>query len=218
MAVVLVAALVLTGIGVGTYFLTRSLAPGASTDTAAGELRTVRTSVLTFPVPADWEADPEPMPTVVLGVPLEGVTYGPAYECGGNGYFRGVAGAAFLGGELPAGDVAAAFGEETGNSYYTLSDGSPPDVEVGEARPRVVGGVDGQLVEVTSRTAADDGCLATTGTVLVLALPATDLTGAPGTAVLIVNGDVEGGPGSAPPVPARATLEAMIDGARLSGI
>jgi hypothetical protein len=73
-------------------------------------------------------------------------------------------------------------------------------------------------VEATVTVPVDDGCLATGGTILVLAVPTTGDGGVPGTAVLVVNGDTVGGPASAPPVPDRAALDAMVASARLPTI
>lgn len=217
-ALVLVGALVLAGLGVGTFLLVRTTAGSgaAPPDDVPATFRTVTTGPLGFAVPPDWVDDADPAPYVVLGAELEGVTYGPRYDCDGRSYFRGVAGAAFVEGERPAEDVAEAFGRETGRSFYQ-SDTAEADVSLAAPRPVDVDGLPGQLVEVTA-VAPDDGCLATDGTVLVLAVPTTGNGGVPGTAVLIVNGDVAGGPPSAPPVPDRATLDAMVTSARLPSI
>jgi hypothetical protein len=86
-------------------------------------------------------------------------------------------------------------------------------VRVAAPRPVDVGGTPGQLAEVTVTTPVDDGCLATGGTILVLAVPA-----AGGSSVLVVNGDTAGGPVDAPPVPPRGVLDAMIASARPVGI
>lgn len=216
-ALVLVGVLVLAGLGVGTFLLVRTT---TSTPPAPGpvpaDLRTVSAGALSFGVPPGWEDAPIDQPPTVLGAELSGVTFGPAYDCGGRTYYRGVTGVAFAEGERPAQDVAAAFGREAGRQYYQTTT-AEADVRLAAPRSVDVDRTGGQLVEATT-TVADDGCLATTGTVLVLAVPATGPGGVPGTAVLIVNGDTAGGPPSAPPVPDRATLDAMIASARLPTI
>jgi hypothetical protein len=207
---------VLAGLGVGTFLLVRTATTtGTDGPTVPADFRTVATSALTFAVPPGWEDSIDSAPTLVLGAELAGLTYGPAYPCGGGTYFRGVVGAAFVEGERPPAAVAETFGRETGRRFYGSA--GEPDVALSAPRPVDVGGTTGQLVEATITVPIDDGCLATGGTILVLAVP-TSGGGAPGTAVLVVNGDTVGGPTSAPPIPDRTALDAMIASARLPTI
>lgn len=210
----MVGVLALAALGVGAFLVVRDTTQAA----APVDLRPVEGTALDFAVPPDWQPAPDAEPTLILGVPLDGVTYGPAYECGGDQYWRGLAASAFVPGEQPPEAVAAALAQETGVGYYTLADGTAPEVQVGPPGPIEVTGTEGVLVEATSRAADPDGCLAAVGTVFVLAVPTTGPDGQPGTAVLLVNGDVEGGPPTAPPSPDRATLEAMVASARLPTI
>ncbi|MBW0119611.1 hypothetical protein I4J48_30655, partial [Pseudonocardia sp. KRD-169] len=204
----------LAALGVGGYFLIDLTSSGGATVPA--DFRRITTSTLTYAVPPDWSDSPDA--GSVLGAPLEGRADAPGYLCGENQYFRGIIASSFVPGERPADAVATAFARETGSSYYRSSDGGTPDVQVSAPRPFEAGGVPGQLVEATSRTPTDDGCLATAGTVLLLALPTTGPDGSPGTAVLIVNGDTAGGPADAPPLADRATLDAVLASARLPTI
>ncbi|QJY47273.1 hypothetical protein [Pseudonocardia broussonetiae] len=211
-ALVVVGVLLLAALGVGGYLLlTRTTGTVVPAD-----FRPITTATLSYSVPPDWldSADAGS----VLGAPLEGRADAPGYECDGNQYYRGVVASAFVPGERPAAAVASAFARETGSSFYVSAAGASPDVQVSDARPFEVDGVPGQLVEATSRTPTDDGCLATEGTVLILAVPTTGPDGAPGTAVLVVNGDTTGGPSTAPPVPDRSTLEAVLASARLPSV
>ncbi|WP_218597619.1 hypothetical protein, partial [Pseudonocardia oceani] len=210
--VVVVGVLLLAALGVGGYLLLNR-----ATGTAVpADFRPITTATLSYSVPPDWVDSANS--GSVLGAPLEGRADAPGYECDGNQYYRGVIASAFVPGERPAAAVAAAFARETGSSFYVSAAGAPPQVEVSDARPFEVDGVPGQLVEATSRTPTDDGCLATVGTVLILAVPTTGPDGAPGTAVLVVNGDTTGGPSTAPPSPDRSTLEAVLASVRLPSV
>jgi hypothetical protein len=210
-ALVLVGLLVLAGLGVGAFLLVRATTTGGGPADPPVALRDVTAGGLTFGVPDGWT--PETSPGVTLaGLPVEGAHNGPAYECGGQTYLRGFTATLSVGLELPPGLTAEQLAQLAGTSFYSPADGAPVDVRVSDARAVDVGGVRGQLAEATV-TVPDDGCLATGGTVLVLAVPV-----AGGTSVLVVNGDTAGGPPDAPPVPARATLDAMVASARPAGI
>jgi hypothetical protein len=211
-ALVLVGLLVLAGLGVGAFLLVRATTGGGTGPGGApAALRDVTAAGLTFGVPLDWAPDPSPQVTIA-GLPVEGAHTGPGYECGGQPYLRGFTAALRVGLELPPDLTAEQLAQLAGTSFYTPGDGTPADVRVSDARAVDIGGVQGQLAEATV-TVPDDGCLATGGTVLVLAVPV-----AGGTSVLVVNGDTTGGPPDAPPVPARATLDAMVASARPAGI
>jgi len=213
-ALVVVGVLVLAGLGVGAYLLvntTSSAAPAVPAD-----FRTVTTPTLIYAVPPGWLDSANVLS--LLGAPLEGRADAPGYTCADAPYFRGLAASTFVTGERPAGSVATALAREAGRAFYQSATGAAPDVEVSAPRPFDVAGAEGQLVEATARTPVDDGCLATTGTVLLLAVSTTGPEGARGTAVLLVNGDTAGGPPSAPPLPDRATLDAVLASARLPSI
>jgi hypothetical protein len=205
-ALVVVGLLVLGALGVGAFLLVRTTAAGPTV-----ALRDVTGAGLVFGVPEDWTPAPA-ADASVAGVPVEAAHYGPRYECGGSTFFRGFAAALSAPGLTP--DVAAReLGGLAGTSFYTPTGGVPAEVRVGAPRPVDVGGTPGQLAEATITTPVDDGCLATGGTILVLAVPATG-----GSSVLVVNGDTAGGPADAPPVPPRGVLDAMIASARPVGI
>ncbi|MBW0113612.1 hypothetical protein I4I84_33420, partial [Pseudonocardia sp. KRD-182] len=211
-ALVVVGVLLLAALGVGGYLLLNR----ATGTVVPADFRPITTATLSYSVPPDWVDSANS--GSVLGAPLEGRADAPGYECDGNQYYRGVIASAFVPGERPAAAVAAAFARETGSSFYVSAAGAPPQVEVSDARSFEVDGVPGQLVEATSRTPTDDGCLATEGTVLILAVPTAGPDGAPGTAVLVVNGDTTGGPSTAPPSPDRSTLEAVLASVRLPSV
>jgi len=213
-ALIAVGVLLLAALGVGGYLLVRDTTAGPAAVPA--DFRPITTSTLTYAVPPGWTDSPNALS--VLGAPFEGRADAPGYTCEDAQYFRGLAASAFVPGERPAAAVAGAFARETGRVFYLSADGGIPDVQVSDARPLDVGGVEGQVVEATSRTPTDDGCLATSGVVLLLAVPTTGPDGAPGTAVLVVNGDTAGGPATAPPLIDRATLDAVLNSARLPSI
>lgn len=208
MALFAVVAIVLGGLGVGTFLLVRG---GPTTASTPANFQTIRTPFLVYAVPPDWNtaAPAQTLP----GAEFVGAADAPGYECGGERYLRGSATSALIDTMQPAEDVAAAFARALGGGYYTSNSSAPPEVIVGPGRAVDVAGARGTLVEATIRTPADDGCLATRGTLLVLALPAGGPSGN-ATALLVVNGDTAGGP-AAPPVPTRETLDAIIDSARL---
>ncbi len=218
----LVGALVLAGLGVGAFLLVRATQGPGTTDgpgAVAGpgvpavpvppDFRQVTAAGLTWSVPPDWT--PGTPGGSVAGVPLEGVFNGAPYECGGNPYLRGFTAVALVGAGVPPATAATQVAQEAGASFYQPTDGVPADVSTTAPRAVDAGGAPAQLVEATVRV-SDDGCLATGGVLLVLAVPVAE-----GTAVLVVNGDTDGGPASAPPVPDRATLDAMIASARPAG-
>jgi hypothetical protein len=205
---VAVGAVVLAGLGVGGYLLIGSRTGAAG----AGPVALIQTPVLSYDVPADWTQGGDPL-TNPFGLDFTGVARGPEYSCGGRSFVRGIVASAVLPGTVALTSVPA-LTQGLAQALYTPPDGSRPDVTAGAARPIDVGGVQGSLVEATARTATDDGCLATAGTVLVLAVPTTGTDGKPAMAVLLVNGDDAGGPPDAPPSPSRATLDAIVASAR----
>lgn len=211
MALFAVVAIVLSGLGIGTFLLVRDSPTTASTP---ANFQTVRTPFLIYAVPPDWNTAAPP-PTI-LGAGFVAAADAPGYECGGQRYLRGIATSALVETTLPAADVAATFARALGGGYYTSNSGAAPDVIVSPALAVDVAGVPGTLVEATIRTPADDGCLATGATMLVLALPAAGPSGS-ATALLVVNGDTAGGP-AVSPAPTRDTLDAIVNSARLATI
>lgn len=212
-ALLAVGVLLLAALGVGGYLLVTRTSDGPA---VPADFRPVTTPTLGYAVPPGWQDSA--VAGSVLGAPLEGRVDAPGYECGDGRYLRGMVASAFVPGERPAAAVATAFARETGSAFYSTAGGALPEVRVSDARPVDVGGAPGRLVEATTRTPVDDGCLATAGTVLLLAVPTTGPDGSPGTAVLIVNGDTAGGPADAPAIPDRATLDAVLASARLPSI
>jgi len=203
--------IVLTGLGIGTFLLVHG---GPATAPTPANFQTVRTPFLTYAVPPDW--DTANAPQIFLGAEFIAVADAPGYECGGQRYLRGSATSALVETTRPAADMAYAFARGLGDGFYTSNSGMPPEVIVSLARAVDVAGAPGTLVEATIRTPADDGCLATEGTVLVLALPAAGPSGN-ATALFVVNGDTAGGPAT-PPVLTRETLDAIVHSARLTTI
>ncbi|MFC5993150.1 hypothetical protein ACFQE5_02870, partial [Pseudonocardia hispaniensis] len=201
-AVLAVIAVVLTGLGVGGYLLLR----GGGTETTPADFQPIRTPTLVYAVPPDWTTTPQGGFPGTFGVTFQGVAEGPGYSCKGADYARGTVSSTLVadGSVVPV-EVAQAFAETLGERYYTAVDRTPPRVVVGAPERLEVDGVPATLVEATATTPSDDGCLATTGTVLVLAVPTTSRAGDRAVAVLVVNGDVTGGPAD-PPSPDRTTL------------
>jgi hypothetical protein len=172
----------------------------------------IQTPTLSYDVPADWTQGGEPL-TNPFGLTFSGVARGPEYDCGGRSFVRGIVASAVLPGTVSLASLPA-LTQGLAEAFYTPPDGSRPDVSASNGQTVDVGGVQGNLVEATARTATDDGCLATEGTVLVLAVPTTGSDGRPAMALLVVNGDDAGGPANAPPSPSRATLDAIVASAR----
>lgn len=198
---------VLLGVGVGALLLTRD---GA--DAPAG-FREISTPHLTYAVPDDWaDGSSSDSPPEVLGVPFSGIAEAPGYDCGGNRYLRGIVGSALVDRPAPPRAVAEAVARDLGAAFYSTADG-PGRVRISDSTDTAVGGARGVLVRANITAPADDGCLATDGVLLVLAVPA----GGGEIAVLVVNGDVTGGPDT-PPSPDAATLQAIVDSARLPAV
>lgn len=218
-ALVLAGTIVLAGLGVGTFLAVRG-ATGAPGSIAGAEppvsFRDVRTPFLSYAVPSDWDVAGNVEDPTALGLAFTGTAAGAAYDCAGESYLRGVVSSTLVPDASPPAEIAGVFARELGRSYYS-GDAGEPEVTVRTPRVVDVGGVTGSVVEATVRTATDDGCLATEGTVLVLAVPAAGPDGAPSTALLMVNGDVSGGPAE-PASPDRTTLDAIVGSARLASI
>lgn len=207
-AALVVAGVVLLGVlGIGFLVLVQRPSPVSTAD-----FQTIRTDVLTYGVPPDWVIGPVGAPSV-LGVEFTGTAAAAPYECDGRSFLRGVVTSALAPEQGPPAGVAATFARALGTAYYGSSADVPPEVTLSDPRTVDVGGASATRIEATVRTVADDGCLATEGRLIVLAFP----LGASGTALLVVNGDVAGGPAE-PPSPDPAVLEAIARSARLNGI
>lgn len=211
-ALILICLLVAVGLGTTTVLLLRQVAAGPPGTTSVAAVQTVRGPALTYQVPGDWTVAEQAGPEPDGGIALTGVADGPRYECGSADFVRGLAGTLVVPSGPDPGELASTVARDFATSGYQVN--GPPEVQVGSPTPRDVGGLDGVLVEATVVASSSDGCLATDGVVLALAVPLPD--GA-STAVLLVNGDLAGGPAE-PPSPQRADLDAIVDSARPTGI
>ena len=177
---------------------------------------TVTTPFLSYVPPPGWSAAPADAEAAVDAPSLTGVVHGPGYTCGGEQYLRGFAAAALLPTDASAGpaDRGERVARWFADTAYAAPDGTPPEVAVAPPRPVRVAGrggpVDGTVTEATVRAPGGRGdCAATGGTVFALAAPVSG-----GAAVLLVAGDVEGGP-TQPATPDRAVLDTVLAGVRL---
>jgi hypothetical protein len=160
---------------------------------------------LLYEVPPDWEPIPggsfrsKSMPDITL--------YGPAsltsYQCEGNGYSRGGIGA----GVVPKSDaatVATTLAKGFGEEFYSSG---TAQVETSSPKQVTVNGIAGVQVDGVVTTTGN-ACLATKGKVSVLVIP-----GPVEYQVLVVNGDLAGGPATPPP-PAEDDLRKIVTSAR----
>lgn len=177
---------------------------------------TVTTPFLSYVPPPGWSASPADTDAAVDAPSLTGVAHGPGYACDGEQYLRGFAAAALLPTDASAGpaDRGERVARWFADTAYAAPDGTPPEVAVAPPRPVRVAGpdgpVDGTVTEATVRAPGGRGdCAATGGTVLALAAPVSG-----GAAVLLVAGDIEGGP-EQPATPDRAALDTVLAGVRL---
>ncbi|MCS7482691.1 hypothetical protein ACFFQW_46330 [Umezawaea endophytica] len=228
--IVAVVVLVLAAGGATTYFLTResddqavttstskSAPPTSSAPTSSSKAAQTcephATGWTCLPVPAlsysydtpeAWKASKAT--GLVEGLPdlrLTGVaTYGE-YDCGGKGYNRGNTGGAVVK-QDDAGALAKDVAAKLSAQYYKSGTAT---VAVGEPRDVTVPGTKVTGVQVDSViTTTGNECLASKGAIKVLVL-----RGDNGLHLFMTNGDLEGGPASAPkPVP-DADLQAMVD-------
>jgi hypothetical protein len=197
--------LALAAIGGGAWFLAGAL----TGPTVPAGYRPVDTPYLTYAVPGDWT----PLDDVAargLGVAFTGGADAPGYVCRGDPYKRGTATSALVRSPDDPATLARRFAAEFGRSFYTSTAGRGPRVEVSEPRTVGIGDATGAVVEAVSSTPVDDGCLATGGRTLVLAVPVP----AGGTALLVANADTVGGPATPPLVPPE-TLEDIVGTAAL---
>jgi hypothetical protein len=170
---------------------------------------------LTYQIPpAGWSAMPHlgPAGTVDLA---QGATTGP-YTCGSPPqlYDRGILGS----GSAPRSDprtLATAIAEQAATAYYTPQGGPAPQVK--PAAPTTVlvrapsgGTVTGAVVRAVATRPAGP-CVAGSGSVFVLVLALSDRDG-----VLVVNGDLAGGPADPPP-PGQSLLRTIVGTAQPIG-
>lgn len=207
----LVGALALVGLGVGVVLLIGELRPGGSAN-----LADIRTDTLTYGAPEEWIRDDTPL-NDSLGLQYAGVARAPGYDCGGGSYLRGLVASSVLPGAHPADAVATTIASTLATDYYTQGDGATPTVTLGPTRTVDVSGTPSTLAEADVETTVGDGCLATSGVVLVLAVPITGADGTEAVALLVVNGDTAGGPDTTPAVE-RSVLDAIVASARLTAI
>lgn len=207
-ALVLVGALVLAGLGVGAFLLVRATIAGGAAVPA--DFRRTTAAGLTFSVPPEWTPAPG-SGVAVAGTDLQGVQNGDPYACGGGDYVRVISGVALLAAGVPPAAAAEQVAREAGAVLYRTSAGELAQVSTATPRAVDAGGAPAQLVEAHVR-ASPDPCLASEGLLLVLAVPVAE-----GTAVLVVSGDSAGGPAGAPAVPDREELDAVIASARPGG-
>ena len=208
LALVLVGALVLAGLGVGAFLLVRATIAGG--DAVPADFRRTTAAGLTFSVPPEWTPSPGSGLTVA-GAAVQGVQNGDPYACGGAEYVRVFSGVALLAAGVPPAAAAEQVAREAGAVLYRTGAGELAQVSTGAPRAVDAGGAPAQLVEARVR-ASPDPCLASEGLLLVLAVPVAE-----GTAVLVVSADSAGGPAGAPAVPGRAELDAVIASARPGG-
>jgi hypothetical protein len=225
-----VVVLVLAAGGATTYFLTRdsddravtTSTPKSAPPTSTPPTSSSKAADTCEPHAAGWNCLPVPALSysydtpeawkasraigLVEGLPdlkLIGVsTYGE-YECGGKGYNRGNTGGAIVKSDDAAAlakDVAAKLSAQ----YYKSGEAT---VAVGEPRPVTVPNtkVTGFQVDSVITTTGNE-CLAAKGAIKVLVLKGDN-----GLHLFMANGDLEGGPASAPKPISDADLQAVVD-------
>jgi hypothetical protein len=207
LALVLVGALVLAGLGVGAFLLARAT---IAADAVAADFRRTTAAGLAFSVPPEWTPRPG-SGTTVAGAEVQGVLNGDPYPCGGAEYVRVFSGVALLAPGVPPAAAAEQVAREAGAALYRTAAGELGQVSTAPPRAVDAGGAPAQLVEARVLVAPDE-CQASEGLLLVLAVPVAE-----GTAVLVVSADSAGGPAGAPAVPDRAELDAVIASARPGG-
>jgi hypothetical protein len=178
---------------------------------------TVSTPFLTYTAPGGGAPEPSAEAPDESSFPavLSGVVHGPGYCGAGEPHLRGFAATTLL---PPDAAVEPAVRAESLARWFaaaSYADGTPAEVSVAFTRPMQVPGRDGPvaatLTEVTATAAGGDSDCAVEGAVRTLAAPVSG-----GVAVLLLAGDTGGGP-SAPAVPERAALDAVIASVRLGG-
>lgn len=227
--IALVVVLVLAAGGATAFFLTRESDDQAVTTSSTPKPTTTTTPPPSSTAPASCEPHaPEwnCLPVVALafsydspktwqasegtglveGLPdvkLTGITTYGDYSCGGKTYNRGNTGGAVVAQADPAATAKDIAGKLS-TQYYKSGSAT---VALGEPKPVTLPNSTVTGVQVDSViTTTGNECLASKGSVKVLVLQ-----GSKNLHVFMANGDLEGGPSSAPaPVP-EADLQAMVD-------
>ena len=206
--VLLVVAVLVAGLGyVGYRQLTGGPPDGFRAATSPG---------FEMAVPQTWTPPtPGTSPLTVFGVPFGTAGQYGDYACRNARFPRAVAASALI--AVPANvgldQAATAFARGSGEALYP---GAGPQVAVGTPSQQELSRVTGSRVEATVRTDGSGGCRATDATVQVLVVPRTTASdGSIGAAVLVVSGDLRGGPPQPAPV-TRDELIRVLDTAALS--
>jgi hypothetical protein len=192
---VLVAAVVLGALGVGTWVLL------SGRGTAAAGIR-ISAHGLSYQVPDNWTSRAKAELPWVRDMVADGVGVGPSFHCGRRNHPRGTTGVLLVyrnDGQPPRpSDAADAFGRAFARTSY----GDDASVR---SSAMVPWGKDGVTVRVTARAGADGGC-PVGGQVTVVALPSIEPGpgGQPTVRVFMLQHDTSGGPRS----PARLSQEA----------
>jgi hypothetical protein len=178
--------------------------------------RTVTSPGYELAVPQSWAAPtPGTPPLTVFGVPFGTAGRYGEYPCANGRFPRAVAASALIAVPPNVGldRAATAFARGSGEALYP---GAGAQVAVGTPGERELSRVTGSTVEATVRTDGAAGCRATDATVQVLVVPRTTAPdGSIGAAVLIVSGDLRGGPPQPAPL-TRDELVRVLDTAALS--
>ncbi|HEX6341801.1 hypothetical protein [Umezawaea sp.] len=226
-----VVVLVLAAGGLTTYFVTRGSDDRAVTTSSTGSAPSTSSSAPTSSSKAAAKCEPHADGWTCVAVPalaysydipkawkstkatgsIEGLpdvkltgvsTYGD-YECGGKTYNRGNTGGVVLP-QTDAGATAKDVAAKLSAQYYQSGAAT---VAVSEPRPVTVPNtkVTGVLVDSVITTTGNE-CLASKGAIKVLVLQ-----GNKNLHLFMANGDLEGGPSSAPAPLTDADLQAMVD-------
>lgn len=167
-------------------------------------------------VPQAWTPPAPGTPTLtVFGVPFGTAGQYGDYPCQTGNFPRAVAASALIAVPPNVGldQAATAFARGSADALYP---GTGAQVAVGTPAERALSTVTGSKVEATVRTDGAGGCRATDATVQVLVVPRTTAPdGSIGAAVLIVSGDLRGGPPQPAPL-TRDELVGVLDTAALS--
>jgi hypothetical protein len=176
----------------------------------------VTTPYLVYAAPPGWSSAPPDAAAPMDAPTLVGIVHGPRYTCGGEEFLRGFAAVTLLPTDATAGagNRAERVARWFAATAYSAADGTPPDITVAPPRPVRVAGpvaaVEGTVTETTVRAPGGRSvCTATTGRVLVLAVPHGGEV-----ALLLVAADTAGGP-DAPAAPDASALDAVVTSARL---
>ncbi|WP_146108038.1 hypothetical protein V5P93_005555 [Actinokineospora auranticolor] len=196
------------------------VAPSSTTTTSRPKVEDGQTMAnpdakLTYDVPKSWALSNSTASFALTSLPevkIDHLAIRAPYQCGGKDYTRGVVGSGTVsGGEINqrVTDLAKAFGKEL------YDGGTGTDVVVGTPQAITRKGDKGEeakgvAVRATVTTKGEQ-CLATKGDLWIVLL---DYAG--GMRMLVVNGDLVGGPDTPAPVPADE-LAAIAESARPTG-